>query len=231
MTALLAPPVSPRFKAVKAEVPILFKSAMVVAILGDNKAETRRTRGLAEINELAKSRKNNIYISHVDCESGEADFEWFEHGKGNMIQRVRCPYGGKGTRLWVRENFYVQPELWAMDHGKQPVHYAADTDPRQVEDYVMKPCIHMPRWACRINLQVTEIQCERLHEITETGAVDEGCHVVNEGERNNLNLVTWGEVTSEGLVGVYKKLWEATNGAGSWAENPFVWVVKFRRTK
>jgi hypothetical protein len=70
----------------------------------------------------------------------------------------------------------------------------------------------MPRWACRTVVELTEVRVERVHEITQEDAKAEGCgshHTTPRGE--------------------FMQLWESINGAGSWAANPWVWVISFRR--
>lgn len=129
------------------------------------------------------------------------------------IRRVTgCPYGEPGDRLWVRERFYVQPELWAEGHGPQPVEYAADVaDPRMVEDYVGKPSIHMPRWASRITLEITGRRMQRVQDISEADAAAEGV-----GSREE-----------------FAALWDAINvkRGYAWVTNPLVWVIEFKRAE
>jgi len=81
-----------------------------------------------------------------------------------------------GDWLWVREGFAVQPFLWKKNHELQPTHYLADvSDLRQIEDYIKKSSIHMPRWASRISLEATEdARVERLKDITNEDAIREG---------------------------------------------------------
>jgi hypothetical protein len=122
----------------------------------------------------------------------------------------------------VRENFYFQPELWAMNHGPQPIHYAVDCKREEVEDYVTKPSIFMPRWASRITLEITEVRVERLQEISEEDARAEGVRPVNEQV----------ELLGEYRIG-YVKLWDSLNakrGLG-WDKNPWVWAIAFRRVQ
>ena len=67
--------------------------------------------------------------------------------------------------------------------------------------------IHMPRWASRITLEVVNVLVERLQQISEQDAKAEGVESVAE----------------------YAALWDSINGVGSWAENPWVWVLCFHR--
>ena len=70
----------------------------------------------------------------------------------------------------------------------------------------------MPRWASRITLEITDVRVQRLHAITEADAVAEG-------------------VSTPGPFAVdhFRDIWSAINGADSWAANPWVWALTFRR--
>lgn len=85
------------------------------------------------------------------------------------------------------------------------------------------PSIHMPRWASRITLQVTNVRVERLQDISELDARAEGAP--------ELLSVDGGYL--EHPMGCYRDgfqhLWTSINGPGSWDTNPWVWVVEFRR--
>lgn len=162
-------------------------------------------------------------------------------GEGALIYDLvvaRCPYGKPGDRLWVRETwqgplFYDEiPEDWNSDKYKTPeyCYYKAsgdscdftDSDDNFVERW--SPSIHMPRWASRILLEVTNVRVERLHDISEEDAKAEGSYVCDYfGRRlldqsSNQGCYKWG----------YRSIWESLNGSGSWHLNPFVWVVEFR---
>ena len=90
-----------------------------------------------------------------------------------------------------------------------------------------RPSIHMPRWASRILLEIVSVRVERLQDISEDDARAEGIAYSERfegyctGEAEHFN--------SHDPRQSYFSLWEAINGAGSVAANPWVWVVEFKR--
>jgi hypothetical protein len=96
-----------------------------------------------------------------------------------------------------------------------------------------RPSIFMPRWASRITLEVVAVRVERLQSITEADARAEGIEAIVE-RAGNVGVSGY---RLEGCSGkdlrndprdVYRSLWEPITGAGSWAADPFVWVVEFK---
>ncbi|WP_339530952.1 MULTISPECIES: hypothetical protein [unclassified Pseudomonas] len=91
-----------------------------------------------------------------------------------------CPYGKPGDRLWVRETWYcdhfevmrgpyLKPDDLEVGEAIEDgtLVYAADgLAPYEQEQPTWKPSIHMPRWASRILLEITEVRVERLKDIS-----------------------------------------------------------------
>ncbi len=132
---------------------------------------------------------------------------FFKYLRGN------CPYGQPGDRLWVRESFCD-----ARSAGAGCVLYRASGD----RACRWKPSIHMPRSASRILLEITAVRVERLNDISEADAKAEGLMRVSDGFRGADGLPWYANP-----VASYRSLWESINGAGSWAANPWVWVIEF----
>lgn len=137
---------------------------------------------------------------------------------------VSCPYGHKGDQLWVKENFYVRVDGPAL-RTPQSLHYAADLlpdDPLK-RGYILKPSIHMPRWASRITLTVTDVRVQRLQEITPADARAEGCP-----EDLGSSYCVDG---MSAQVAWFMFLWNKINAARghAWEANPWVWAVTFER--
>lgn len=79
----------------------------------------------------------------------------------------------------------------------------------------------MPRWASRITLEITGGRGERLNDISDADCIAEGCP----GGHGSIPGYAYSATPSE----QYRHIWESINGPGSWAENPWVWVIEFRR--
>nr|WP_178120471.1 MULTISPECIES: hypothetical protein [unclassified Pseudomonas] len=153
-----------------------------------------------------------------------------------------CPYGQPGDRLWVRETWYcdhfevmrgpyLKPDdldiREALEDGT--LVYGADgLAPYEQEQPTWKPSIHMPRWASRILLEITDVRVERLQDITEEQAKAEGVRLYTD----HAELGDWWHI--EGIETYsadprksFELLW--TSVGGDWDANPWVWVVEFKR--
>lgn len=181
--------------------PILFNDAMVRAILSGAKTQTRRP--------VKRESAPSPGFVWAECLCGEID----------PADRpcVTCegrfgdpPYGVPGDRLWVRECFAVPPgsEL------REECAYRADFAPSETKTNgkTWTPSIHMPRWASRLTLRVTDVRVERLQDISERDATaDLGAS----------------PITRDCKVTKFARLWDDIYGG--WNLNPWVWVVSFER--
>src|SRR6218665_4053249 len=90
----------------------------------------------------------------------------------------------------------------------------------------------MPRWASRITLEITAVRVERLQNISEADAMAEGAELARWAlpEDEAASLIDWPfKEHDHPYRNGFALLWESINGTGSWALNPWVWVVEFRR--
>lgn len=145
------------------EHPILFSTIMVQANLEDRKRMTRRIFKAMPISALDETKK-------IWFDGGE----WIaENQDGGCYQRpIVCPYGKPGDLLWVRETWRKSdfPEHDGIFEFKASM----DAPNADWNKGIWKPSIHMPKAAARIWLQIEEIRVERLNEISEEDAIDEG---------------------------------------------------------
>lgn len=217
---------------------ILFTAPMVRAYLAGLKSQTRRLvkPELVEAFDFMSGRSDGEpgtsedidlrWAISLDDEGKQVAAQWLLFSADNPEEGcipIGRGYGNVGDRLWIRETF-----MWP---GEEELIYRADPG---AEERVARcrnypnfpplkwtPSIFMPRVASRITLDITEIRVERLHEISEHDAIAEGAH-------DFFGKATpWGNVCAPMAVHGYASLWEHINGPGSWAKNPWVWVISF----
>ncbi|EJG2210103.1 TPA: hypothetical protein O4G03_003908 [Proteus mirabilis] len=201
------------------EYPIIFNTEMVQAILAGRKTQTRRVvKNVMPDNCLwikKPTKIRNGTTTHV-----------LDAPKYNL-----CPLGKAGDRLWVRETWQgplVDCEK-AYDLFKDPTPYQKvencvyKADGVAVPEYIdcddnfrqgWRPSIHMPRWASRITLEITNVRVERLQDISEQDAIAEGI--------TNISVLS---------KYIFSTLWESIYGFDSWSSNPWVWVIEFKKVK
>jgi hypothetical protein len=160
---------------------------------------------------------------------------------------VRSPYGDHGEWLWVKETHRIRSRPirsrqagLAEHHFRADVEYRADGETRVLDAHMenwrlpfeegrkaWRPSIFLPRWASRITLDVVEVRVERLVEISIADAIAEGV------ERDPAHPGCW-KADGDWICGdpkdAFRRLWDSINGdRASWASNPWVWVITFKR--
>jgi hypothetical protein len=125
---------------------------------------------------------------------------------------------------WCRDSigrltqFDIQ-EQWSVEHAENW------RLPRESARW--RPSIHMPRWASRIDLQVTAVRVERVRDISEEDAKVEG---VNGGCLNCGAKAPCGcSMPRPDHRDGFAYLWNCIYA--NWDANPWVWVYEFRRAK
>jgi len=157
-----------------------------------------------------------------------------EHDDGNADMPFAKLPAWHGDRLWVRETC----RAWEVENtGEDMVQYMADETSQLIQNtpeaadrwgamyhYGARgpkgrvgqtvPSIHMPRWASRLTLTVTDVRVERLQDITRGDAMAEGCPFANMAD--GPNPCDW-----------FSDLWDAINGPGAWDANSWVAALTF----
>ncbi len=198
---------------------LLFSAPMVRALLDGSKTQTRR---------IMKPQPERCQLVAIDAASPSgysliADAYEDEH--------LVCPYGMPGDELWVRETWRTSREWDHLAPTKLPfagehlcevyLAFAADGTSKELHGKT-RVSIHMPRWASRITLKITDVRCERLNDISEEDAKAEGCD-------GNCPVGYIPAHQASPCAYHYAQLWDSINGHGAWTKNPFVWCLSFRR--
>jgi len=180
--------------------PMTFFAPEVRALLDGRKTQTRRCG------------KRDFLRSGI--------MEW----NGKEMQPL--PAYAPGDRLWCREAL-------SMGHAAgTPICHAtyradgADLDltpsgaiawaERQARNTISP--IHMPRWASRLTLTVTDVRVQRVQEISEEDAISEGCPSYYEEGRNPIRHSARDE---------FSYLWDRIHGFGAWERNDWVSAISF----
>ncbi|MHC9326617.1 ASCH domain-containing protein [Klebsiella variicola] len=208
---------------------MIFNSEMVRAILAGRKTQTRRPI----------KWKQTRFTEIGEREDG-SKWPWSEDAEHACDFWHPCPFGAVGDRIWVRETFcpvddtQYGGEKW-VDYRATPRYEAShpagwDSAPNDAEALKWRPSIHMPRWASRILLEITDVRVERLNAISEEdaraeGIIDGGC--LNCGEPEPCGCAN----PEPDATDAFAYLWQSIYGQENWNANPWVWVISFKRVE
>ncbi|AYY82160.1 hypothetical protein JEP15_16155 [Proteus sp. PR00174] len=205
---------------------IIFNSEMVRAILDGRKTQTRR---------IVKNvmPDNGMWLKKPTKTRSGTTTHVLDAPKYNL-----CPLGKAGDHLWVRETWMPDAPrdgTW----GDVEFYGCKDSQLSMIPEHFRKseycihraswdgdelvgwtPSIHMPRWASRITLEITDVRVERLNDISNDDAKSEGCWYGRGGGTPDKALTPSDQ---------FPTLWEEIYGDGSWSSNPWVWVIEFKR--
>ena len=122
---------------------------------------------------------------------------------------------GERALLWARESFSPRIKPEEATDGKGRAWYQVDSE--WGGEIKWKPSIHMPRWASRLTLELSDARLQRLQDISEEECWAEG---IGPARRS-------GETFCDHPVNAYKALWESLHGQGSWDDNPSIIAFTF----
>ncbi|HHP1348013.1 TPA: morphogenetic protein [Klebsiella michiganensis] len=189
---------------------MIFNTEMVRALIDGRKTQTRRPV------------KFPVYDRNMGCELAGNELA-VELAAGNYLNSA---FGKPGHRIWVRETFNG---FWVTDEEIEEIQegiskaadlcdYKADYPDNSQPAEGWTPSIHMPRWASRITLEITDVRVERLNSISDGDAIREGCSAAD-------------MKSGDCLADVFSRLWASIYGSDGWNANPWVWVIEFKRVE
>lgn len=212
------------------EKPIIFGGEMVRAILDGRKTQTRRViKPQPQGSPYWTWHEGAFYPNNVDARPA----------------RLVCPYGQPGNKLWVRETWWEDSPLAAevllgrtgklIGYDATPecymrvkegiTEYRTDAHPPSVRaewemfsQWRRRSPIHMPRWASRLTLEITDVRAERIKELSWADAIAEG--ITNRDICKHCDSAQM----------AFREKWDAINAKRgySWDSNPWVWAITFR---
>ncbi|OMP92707.1 morphogenetic protein [Raoultella terrigena] len=189
---------------------MIFNGEMVRALLDGRKTQTRRPV------------KFPLFDKNLGCELAGNELAG-ELAAGNYLNSA---FGKPGHRIWVRETW--TPESIDAEDGSYSPDYRATANGQPL-DGRWTPAIHMPRWASRITLEITDVRVERLNSISEEDSTAEGVPPAGSllPDYPGTFLTPNGDFATAKVA--FQRLWESIYGEDSWKANPWVWVIKFKR--
>jgi len=210
---------------------------MVQAILSGSKTMTRRImKPQIRCDHLSFTEApwKNDPTTWSKSEDGGYGEGWFCSLCGNGVQYnghgIKCPYGKIGDVLWVRETSAIT--VSSGPSNKLTRWYKADNPviPPNVK-FKWKPSIFMPKGSCRIKLEITGIRVERLVSISWEDCRDEGIERSSDASGHTWykNYAEKEPYNYKDPKGSFMSLWTKINGEKSWYENPWVWVISFKK--
>lgn len=216
------------------ERPILMNGFSVRQILAGAKFQTRRVIKPRIKNAFGYYPGESFWVGEhpgggwwaVDDPNGPPSW-MIEDQDLRKREGFPCPYGKIGDCLWIRETFSIN------DRGQVLMKTTKDelTNLLNLPDVPIKwrPSIHMPKWASRITLEITDIRVERVQDITEEdarqeGIINGGC--LNCGEDEPCGCSNPQPDARDSFIW----LWDSINAKRGyrWSENPWVWCISFR---
>ena len=228
---------------------MIFNSEMVRAILDGRKTQTRRiVKPQPEIS--SKDNLSGVWLDKplnglllpkiqdiaIHCPFGmSGDWIWVRETWATLGNEDGCCVDWednlcKGDERSAARIYRASCEQRPGDYGLWSIPDDAYWKPHTKDhkfEGAWRPSIHMPRWASRILLEITEVRVERLNSIHDVDAMREGIQNLTTCSHADFGIP--GVVNAQHPVRAFQLLWESIYGAESWKANPWVWGIEFKR--
>lgn len=201
-------------------IPMIFNTEMVKALLDGRKTVTRRPV------------KDN-HLRNIEAECPIRGIGSYENIPSNDIGKISGV--NIDDLIWVRETSHclmTKNESGWLQTKKRYLSADGYSRPNySVDDFHLWktiPSIHMPRWASRLTLRVTDVRIERVQDITEEQAKFEGCNRnvwFSPSGSSEEDWVNFDGMLHSTFITGFANIWESIHS--NWNENPYVWVIEF----
>jgi len=201
------------------ETPLMFSTENVIRIAKGLKTQTRRVVhpqfGLSP-NAGKPYIDGNGYLCVI---RNRIEFDGWFYLLNEKGKKIKCPYGGAGDQIWVKETYYNFQCAGEAVVYKANLAWEKEERPKPADGW--KSAMFMPKRLARIWLTLSEsCRIERVQEITEEDVIREGISpytlargvLADEPPDPRWNFI---------------ELWDSINkkrGYG-WDTNPYVWVI------
>lgn len=218
--------------------PIIFSAPMIHALLDGRKTQTRRIVREPMQTALRRDDPNGEIdggeLWRRRCPYGKpGDLLWVREtcrAKEHTDAEARKDTFGVADRLgWEMPAFGLGGVLFEADGRFEPMkntreaseawldlyHYGGKKPGRDLRGKTVPP-IHMPRWASRLTLRITDVRVQRLSDMSSLDAKAEGA-------------MHW--AMADGFHASFAELWDHLHGRGAYATDPWVWALTFEVIK
>lgn len=189
----------------------LFKGEMMLRLLDGSKTQTRRLRGLEEVNKEPDAW--SITWQGIEETTGKWTVQFDRHRVSSCL---RAPWSAgdeiysKETHLPTAKGVMYRADYSGFDAAGIGGLYGG-----------WKPSIFQKQIHSRYRARITQVRCHRLQDITEADAKAEG-----------ISLGTLDRACFHRMYAMaYARLWDSINGPGSWDRNPWVFAYTLERIK
>lgn len=190
--------------------PIIFSAPMVKALFASRKTQTRR---------MLKPQPFPIGGPFYRPHPQVSPREWHSISKTGRITNIQTVVFAIGDRLWLREAWKPHSLYAGLAPREMPIariFYRAD-DRYAPSNTAWRSPIHMPRWASRLTLTVTEVRVERVQDLSEEDAIAEGVASAPGGWWSGAE----GHAAPTARA-AFAVLWNSLHGPDAWSANPWV---------
>jgi hypothetical protein len=213
---------------------ITFSAPMVRALLDGRKTQTRRLLSPQPVWEPELVYGVTFAAGWSVDKLGLGRWRDSDEFRQNLLPLVRHR---PGDRLYVREHWKAHiayDDLAPSEMGcKEAILYLAENSLPERFAGRHRQARHMPRWASRLTLLVTDVRVQRVQDISEEDAIAEGIEARGMG-------VLWGWIdyleTNPYVTRHYSdprqsyaSLWDSlhTDAGTRWEDNPFIFAASF----
>lgn len=216
-------------------IPLIVSTPLIQPIIRRQKVVTRR---LAKLPSLCAQDMEHILLfgykkQEIPCPYEIGDILWvkeehFVYGYWDQPKGVKTPTGKQKRRFIDKTQPFC--EVYYTGRFSTPCHQTTfDKWPGDLIGWYPRMARFMPAKYARLFLKIKNISLEKLNDITEKQAMDEGvCRGIYMDGPNNVKKEFHLELNNHGSYrDGFRFTIQTLHGLDIWCQNPAVWAISF----